>query len=312
MTVKRPCVIMSSSYPRDLIGYGRTPPHPQWPGQARVAVQFVINYEEGGENCILHGDAASEAFLSESIGAASLMGVRNMNMESFYEYGSRAGFWRLHRMFTERSIPVTIYGVTMALERNPDAVAAMQEAGWEIASHGYRWIDYQYFGEEAEREHLQKAIAIHTQVTGSRPLGWYTGRISPNTRRLVVEEGGFLYDSDSYADDLPYWVYDYGRPHLVIPYTLDNNDMRFATAQGFNSGDQFFAYLRDAFDTLYAEGETAPKMMSIGLHCRLVGRPGRAAALARFLDYVQSHDHVWLCRRVEIARHWHDKHPPKQ
>ncbi len=303
---------MASSYPRNLIGYGRTPFHPQWPHQARVAVQFVINYEEGGENCILHGDAASEAFLSESIGAAPLMGVRNMNMESFYEYGSRAGFWRLHRMFTERGIPVTVYGVTMALQRNPEAVAAMQEAEWEIASHGYRWIDYQYVGEEAEREHLQKAIAIHTQVTGSRPLGWYTGRISANTRRLVVEEGGFLYDSDSYADDLPYWVYDYGKPHLVIPYTLDNNDMRFATAQGFNSGDQFFAYLRDAFDTLYAEGETAPKMMNIGLHCRLVGRPGRAAALARFLDYVQSHDRVWLCRRIEIARHWHEKHLPKQ
>jgi putative urate catabolism protein len=303
---------MASSYPRDLIGYGRTPLHPQWPHQARVAVQFVINYEEGGENCILHGDATSEAFLSESIGATPLMGVRNLNMESFYEYGSRAGFWRLHRMFTERGIPVTVYGVTMALQRNPEVVAAMQEAEWEIASHGYRWIDYQYVGEEAERKHLQEAIAIHTQVTGSRPLGWYTGRISPNTRRLVVEEGGFLYDSDSYADDLPYWVYDYGKPHLVIPYTLDNNDMRFATAQGFNSGDQFFAYLRDAFDTLYAEGETAPKMMNIGLHCRLVGRPGRAAALARFLDYVQSHDRVWLCRRVEIARHWHEKHPPKQ
>lgn len=301
---------MTDRYPRDLIGYGRTPPHAQWPQDARVAVQFVINYEEGGENCILHGDAASEAFLSEIVGAVPLPGVRHINMESIYEYGSRAGFWRLHRLFTARGIPVTVYGVAMALERNPEAVAAMLEADWEIASHGYRWIDYQYFGEEAEREHLQRAIEIQTRVTGSRPLGWYTGRCSPNTRRLVVEEGGFLYDADSYADDLPYWNYDYGKPHLVIPYTLDNNDMRFATAQGFNSGDQFFAYLRDAFDTLYAEGETAPKMMSVGLHCRLVGRPGRTAALARFLDYVQSRDRVWLCRRIDIARHWYAKHPP--
>ncbi|MEP0911278.1 allantoinase PuuE [Leptolyngbya sp. GB1-A1] len=302
----------SNSYPRDMVGYGRTAPHPQWQNQARIAVQFVINYEEGGENCILHGDPASEAFLSETIGAAPLMGVRNMNMESVYEYGSRAGFWRLHRLFTDRQLPVTVYGVAMALERNLEAVAAMLEADWEIASHGYRWIDYQYFGEETEREHLKKAIEIHTRVTGSRPLGWYTGRISPNTRRLVVEEGGFLYDADSYADDLPYWNNDYGKPHLVIPYTLDTNDMRFGTYQGFNSGDQFFAYLRDAFDTLYAEGETAPKMMSVGLHCRLVGRPGRAAALARFLDYVQKHDRVWICRRIEIARHWHQHHPPTQ
>jgi putative urate catabolism protein len=303
---------LQSSYPRDMVGYGRTPPHPQWQNQARVAVQFVINYEEGGENCILHGDPASESFLSETIGATPLMGVRNMNIESVYEYGSRAGFWRLHRLFTDRKLPVTVYGVAMALERNPEAVAAMREADWEIASHGYRWIDYQYFGEEAEREHLNKAIEIHTRVTGSRPLGWYTGRISPNTRRLVVEAGGFLYDADSYADDLPYWNYDYGKPHLIIPYTLDANDMRFGTYQGFNSGDQFFAYLRDAFDILYTEGETAPKMMSVGLHCRLVGRPGRAAALARFLDYVQKHDRVWICRRVDIARHWHQQHPPIQ
>ncbi|AFY90660.1 allantoinase PuuE [Chroococcidiopsis thermalis] len=302
---------MPTPYPRDLIGYGRTPPDPKWQGRARVAVQFVINYEEGGENCILHGDMASEAFLSEIIGAEPLAGARHMNIESMYEYGSRAGFWRLYRLFTQRGIPVTVYGVAMALERNPEAVAAMQEADWEIASHGYRWIDYKYFGEDLEREHLQKAIAIHTQATGSRPLGWYTGRNSPHTRKLVVEEGGFLYDSDSYADDLPYWVHDYGKPHLVIPYTLDNNDMRFATAQGFNSGDQFFAYLRDAFDVLYAEGETAPKMMSIGLHCRLVGRPGRAAALARFLDYIQQRDRVWICRRIDIARHWHEHHQPK-
>lgn len=299
---------MPTPYPRNLIGYGRTPPDPKWQGQARVAVQFVINYEEGGENCILHGDMASEAFLSEIIGAEPLAGARHMNIESMYEYGSRAGFWRLYRLFTQRGIPVTVYGVSMALERNPEAVAAMQEANWEIASHGYRWIDYKYFGEDLEREHLQKAIAIHTQATGSRPLGWYTGRNSPQTRKLVVEEGGFLYDSDSYADDLPYWVHDYGKPHLVIPYTLDNNDMRFATAQGFNCGDQFFAYLRDAFDVLYAEGEKAAKMMSIGLHCRLVGRPGRAASLARFLDYIQQRDRVWICRRIDIARHWHEHH----
>jgi putative urate catabolism protein len=299
----------SIDYPRDLIGYGRMPPHPQWPDRARIAVQFVINYEEGGENCILHGDLASEAFLSEIVGAVPFVGQRHMNMESCYEYGSRAGFWRLYRLFTDRQIPVTVYGIAMALARNPDAVAAMLEADWEIASHGYRWIEYKDFTESAEREHMQKAIEIHTQVTGQRPTGWYTGRNSPHTRKLVVETGGFLYDSDSYADDLPYWTNDYGKPHLVIPYTLDNNDMRFATAQGFNSGEQFFDYLRDAFDVLYAEGETAPKMMSVGLHCRLVGRPGRAAALMRFLDYVQQHDRVWLCRRIDIAQHWHQYHP---
>ena len=226
-----------------------------------------------------------------------------------YEYGSRAGFWRLHRLFTQRQIPLTVYAIAMALERHPEAGKAMVEAGWEVASHGYRWIDYQYVSEATEREHIQTAIAIHTQVTGSRPLGFYQGRVSPNTRRLVIEEGGFLYDADSYADDLPYWVTAGDRPHLVIPYTLDTNDMRFATAQGFNSGDQFFTYLRDAFDVLYAEGETAPKMMSVGLHCRLSGRPGRTAALARFLDYVQKHDQVWICRRVDIARHWHTHHP---
>jgi putative urate catabolism protein len=300
---------MQDSYPRDLIGYGRTPPDPQWPGAARLALQFVINYEEGGENCILHGDAASEAFLSESIGAQPLPGVRNMNMESFYEYGSRAGFWRLHRLFGERGLPVTVYAVAMALERHPEAAAAMLDADWEIASHGYRWIDYQYFGEAAEREHMRKAIDIQTRITGSRPLGWYTGRIGPNTIRLVAGEGGFLYCADSYADDLPYWNTQYARPLLIVPYTLDNNDMRFATSQGFNSGDQFFSYLKDAFDMLYREGETAPKMMSVGLHCRLVGRPGRAAALARFLDYVQQHEKVWVCRRIDIARHWHETHP---
>ncbi len=300
---------MSEAYPRDMVGYGRETPDPKWPGGARLAVQVVINYEEGSENCILHGDKASEAFLSEIVGAAPLEGARNMNMESIYEYGSRAGFWRLHRLFTARGLPVTVYGVAMALERNPEAVAAMNEADWEIASHGYRWIDYQHFDEAEERAHMQKAIEIQTRVAGRRPLGWYTGRVSPNTRRLVVEEGGFLYDADSYADDLPYWTTDYGRPHLVVPYTLDNNDMRFATAQGFNSGDQFFAYLRDAFDTLYAEGAAAPRMMSVGLHCRLVGRPGRVAALARFLDHVSARDDVWVCRRLDIARHWHEHHP---
>ncbi|RZM76079.1 allantoinase PuuE [Leptolyngbya iicbica] len=299
---------MTAAYPRDLIGYGQTPPHPHWPNDARLALQFVINYEEGGENCILHGDAASEAFLSEIIGAQPLLGVRHINMESMYEYGSRAGFWRLHRLFTQRQLPVTVYAVAMALERNPDAGKAMIEASWEVASHGYRWIDYQYVSADTEREHIRKAIEIQTQVIGSRPLGFYQGRMSPNTRRLVMEEGGFLYDADSYADDLPYWVGGSDRPHLVIPYTLDNNDMRFATAQGFNSGEQFFTYLKDAFDLLYAEGETAPKMMSVGLHCRLSGRPGRAAALARFLDYVQSHEQVWICRRVDIARHWHEHH----
>ena len=298
-------------YPRDMIGYGRQTPDPQWPGNARIAVQFVVNYEEGGENCILHGDKASEAFLSEIVGAPALEGVRHMNMESIYEYGSRAGFWRLHRLFTGRGIPVTVFGVAMALERNPDAVAGMLEADWEIASHGYRWIDYQYISEAEEREHLAHAIEIHTRVTGSRPLGWYTGRTSPDTRQLVLEDGGFLYDTDSYADDLPYWVEGLNdKPHLVIPYTLDANDMRFATNQGFNSGDQFFTYLKDTFDTLYAEGETAPKMMGVGLHCRLAGRPGRAAALARFLDYVQSQDRVWICRRLDIARHWHEHHRP--
>ncbi|MBK3804011.1 allantoinase PuuE [Azospirillum brasilense] len=300
---------MSHDYPRDLIGYGSRPPHPYWPGGARVAVQFVINYEEGGENCVLHGDAASEAFLSEIVGAQPIVGMRHMNMESIYEYGSRAGFWRLHRMFTQRSLPVTVYGVAMALERNPYAVRAMQDAGWEIATHGYRWIDYQHLPEEVEREHMLRAIEVHTRVTGSRPLGWYLGRCSPNTWKLVSEEGGFLYNADSYADDLPYWDDRFGRPQLIVPYTLDANDMRFATNQGFNTGEQFFTYLKDSFDVLYAEGEDQPKMMSIGLHCRLVGRPGRAAALARFLDYVRSHDKAWVATRLDIARHWMAEHP---
>ncbi|MDQ4060323.1 MAG: allantoinase PuuE [Pseudomonadota bacterium] len=301
---------MTDAYSRDMVGYGRNPPDPDWPDGARIAVQFVLNYEEGGENSILHGDPASEAFLSEIVGAQPWPGQRHMNMESIYEYGSRAGFWRLWRMFTGRGVPLTVYGVAMALQRNPEAVAAMTEAGWEIASHGLRWIEYKDFPEDEERRHLQEAIRIHAEVTGERPLGWYTGRSSVNTRRLVMEEGGFLYDSDSYADDLPYWVEGPRGPHLVIPYTLDANDMRFATAQGFNSGDQFFAYLKDSFDLLYAEGETSPKMMNVGLHCRLVGRPGRAASLARFLDYVLGHDRVWLCRRIDIARHWHARHRP--
>ncbi len=300
----------SDDYPRDMVGYGRTPPDAKWPGGARLAMQFVINYEEGGENNILHGDAGSEAFLSEIVGAEAWPGMRHMNMESIYEYGSRAGFWRLWRLFTKRGMPLTVYGVAMALQRNPEAVAAMREAGWEIASHGLRWIDYRDFSKDDEREHLTEAIRVHTEATGERPLGWYTGRCSGHTRDLVMEEGGFLYDSDSYADDLPYWENGANGPHLVIPYTLDANDMRFASPQGFNSGDQFYAYLKDSFDVLYAEGESAPKMMSVGLHCRLVGRPGRAAALARFLDYVQSHDQVWVTRRIDIARHWHEHHKP--
>lgn len=299
------------AYPRDLVGYGRNPPNPKWPGDARVAVQFVINYEEGGENAIIHGDPASEAFLSEIVGADPWPGQRHMSMESIYEFGSRAGFWRLHRLFTERKIPVTVFAVGMAMARNPEAAKAMVEADWEIASHGYRWIDYRNVPEAVERQHITLAMDSIKEACGAVPVGWYTGRTSENTRRLIVDHGGFLYDADSYADELPYWDHTYGKPHLVVPYTLDANDMRFATPQGFNSGDQFFAYLKDSFDTLYAEGETAPKMMSIGLHCRLVGRPGRAAALARFLDYVQGHEHVWLCRRVDIARHWAEHFPPE-
>ncbi|HMB77441.1 MAG TPA: allantoinase PuuE [Kiloniellaceae bacterium] len=297
-------------YPRDLVGYGRRTPDPRWPGAARLALQFAINYEEGAESCLLHGDAAAEAFLSDSIGAAPLVGQRNMNMESLYDYGARAGFWRLWRLFTERGLPVTIFGVAMALARNPDAVSAMQAADWEIASHGYRWIDYKDVSRMREQDHLERAVALHREVTGARPLGWYCGRVSPWTRDLVMAEGGFLYDADSYADDLPYWLAGPKGRHLVVPYSLDCNDMRFVTAQGFNAGDQFFAYLKDSFDVLYREGETAPKMMSVGLHCRLAGRPGRTAALARFLDYVAEHPQVWVCRRLDIARHWHDNHKP--
>ena len=301
---------MTSPYPRDMVGYGRTPIDPKWPGGARLALSFVLNYEEGGENTVLHGDAASEAFLSEIVGAEPLVGRRNLNMESIYEYGSRAGFWRIWREFTARNLPLTVYAVGMAMERNPEVGPAMVEAGWEVASHGYRWIDYDGMPEAEERDHIGRAVRAIEASTGTHPVGWYTGRISANTRRLVVEHGGFLYDSDSYADDLPYWTTEHGAAHLILPYTLDSNDMRFATAQGFNSGDQFFAYLRDSFDVLWAEGAEAPKMLSVGLHCRLTGRPGRLAGLRRFLDHVEAHDGVWICRREDIARHWHAVHPP--
>jgi allantoinase len=299
---------VNSDYPRDLVGYGEHPPKVSWPDGHRLALQFVINYEEGGESNILHGDAGSERFLSEIIGAESFP-ARHMSMESLYEYGSRAGFWRLHRLFKQNDIPVTVYGVAMAMERNPDAVEAMLAADWEIASHGYRWLDYQFIDEDIEREHMRKAIEIHERMTGARPLGWYTGRDSPNTRKLVIEAGGFLYDSDAYADDLPYWNTEYDKPHLVIPYTLDNNDMRFATNQGFNSGTQFFDYLKSAFDTLYEEGESQPKMMSVGLHCRIIGKPGRFQALKQFVEYATSKQQVWFCRRADIAQHWHKHHP---
>jgi len=294
------------TYPRDMIGYGAKPPQANWPGNARIAVQFVINYEEGGENCILHGDAASEAFLSEIVGAAAWAGQRHMNMESIYEYGARAGFWRLHRLFISRGIKPTVYGVATALERSPQQLAAMLEADWEIASHGLKWIEYKDFSKAEEREHMAQAITLHTKLTGGRPLGWYTGRSSVNTLDLAAQEGGFLYLSDAYADDLPYWM---GK-QLIIPYTLDCNDMRFATPQGFNCGDQFYSYLKDTFDVLYREGgEGQAKMMNVGLHCRLVARPGRVAALERFVDYVLDHENVWVPRRIEIARHWIKTHP---
>jgi len=297
--------------PRDLVGYAGKPPHPQWPGKGRIAVQFVLNYEEGGENCILDGDKTTEWLLSDIIGAQPKPGIRDPNMESLYEYGSRAGFWRLHRMFTERKMPLTVFAVALALEKNPEAAKAMKEADWEIASHGLRWIDYQYMQEDEEREHIRKCVEIQTRVTGERPFGLYQGKPNINTRKLTVEEGGFIYDSDYYGDDLPLWNYNYGRPHLVIPYTLECNDMRFAVANGFNSGEQFFTYLKDTFDFLYEEGKDAPKMMSIGLHCRLAGKPGRAAALARFLDYIQSKEDVWVCRRIDIARHWYKNFYPE-
>lgn len=298
-------------YPRDFSGYGATPPDAEWPGGARIAVQFVLNYEEGGENCLLHGDAASEAFLSEIVGAAPWVGQRHWNMESIYDYGARAGFWRLHRLFTSVQIPVTVYGVASALARAPEQVEAMQSAGWEIASHGLKWIDYRDHAEDAEKADMIEAIRLHTEVTGAAPRGWYCGRTSANTVRLAAQTGAFDYISDTYDDDLPYWSKIAGTQQLIIPYTLDCNDMRFATPQGFNSGDQFYRYLCDTFDALYAEGaEGAAKMMSVGLHCRLIGRPGRVQALARFLDYIKGFEGVWTPRRIEIADHWRIAHPP--
>jgi putative urate catabolism protein len=313
----------AATYPRDLVGYGRRPPHPRWPNQARIALQFVLNHEEGAENCVLDGDATSETFLSEIIGAQAFP-MRHMSMESLFEYGSRAGLWRVLRAFERRSLPLTVFAAARALQRYSEAAAAYRELGHEIAGHGLRWISYQLVDEATERAHLSEAVAILRDVTGTAPLGWYTGRDSPNTRRLVVEHGGFTYDSDSYADDLPYWtnvtVGSEGNsrpvPHLVVPYTLDTNDMRFAAMQGFNSGTQFYDYLRDAFDTLYAEGDPAgldaPKMLSIGLHARIIGRPGRIASLERFLDYVTDHEHVWICRRIDIAQHWMATHPASE
>lgn len=294
---------MSSA--RDLVGYGETPPDPRWPGGARVAVQFVLNFEEGAENSLLNGDRGSEAFLSDMVGAQSHP-ARAMAMESLYEYGGRAGFWRLHRLFTARGLPVTVFGVAQALELNPAAVAAMLAADWEIASHGLRWIDYQYVPEEVERAHIAEAIALHTRLSGSRPLGWYQGRTSPNTARLIAEEGGFLYDADSYADDLPYWDGRHGRPQLIVPYSLDANDMKMVALNGFTDGEQFFRYLRDTFDQLAEEGG---RMMSVGLHGRIAGRPGRARALARFVDHVVANGAAWVARRIDIARHWIAEHP---
>ena len=301
------------TYPRDLVGYGRNPPHADWPGRARVAVQFVLNYEEGGENCVLHGDPGSEQFLSELFNAASYPD-RHLSMEGIYEYGSRVGVWRFLREFERRGLPMTIFGVSMALERHPELTAAFKELGHEIACHGWRWIHYQNTPEEVEREHMKIGMELIERLTGERALGWYTGRDSPNTRRLVADYGGFLYDSDYYGDDLPFWTEVQKTdgetvPHLVVPYTLDTNDMRFALPQGFSHGDEFFEYLRDAFDVMYAEGEERPAMMSVGMHCRLLGRPGRFRALQRFLDHIEKHDRVWVCRRVDVARHWIERHP---
>ncbi len=304
---------IDKNYPRDLIGYGRNPPHAQWPGKAKIAVQFVLNYEEGGENSVLHGDKASEQFLSEIIGAAAFE-ARHLSMESIYEYGSRAGVWRILKEFEKRKLPLTVFGVSMALERHPELTQAFVELGHEIACHGWRWIHYQNMDEATEREHMRIGMDIIKKMTGVAPQGWYTGRDSPNTRRLVADYGGFLYDSDYYGDDLPFYT-DVTKTngevvsHLVVPYTLDSNDMRFASPQGFNTGDHFFQYLKDSFDVLYAEGEEAPKMLSIGMHCRLLGRPGRMRSLQKFLDYIESHDRVWVCRRVDIAKHWLETHP---
>ncbi len=305
-----------SRYPRDLIGYGANPPFADWPGRAKVAVQFVLNYEEGAENCVLHGDAGSEQFLSELFNPASYPD-RHLSMESVYEYGSRVGVWRFLREFERRKLPMTIFGVSMALQRHPEATAAFAELGHEIACHGLRWIHYQNVEEATERAHMKEAVEIIRKLTGAAPLGWYTGRDSPNTRRLVADHGGFLYDSDYYGDDLPFWVRvektdGSTTPHLIVPYTLDANDMRFALPQGFSHGEEFFQYLRDSFDVLYAEGGERPAMMSIGMHCRLLGRPGRFLALQKFLDHLEKHDRVWVCRRVDIAKHWAQKHPYKE
>ena len=294
---------MTKKDTRDLIGYGSNLPKVEWPNKARIAVQIVLNYEEGAENCVLNGDKNSEVFLSEIIGAQPIKG-RHMNMESLYEYGSRAGFWRLHNLFQEKEIPITIFGVGMALEKNPEICKAIIEADYEVASHGWRWIDYQNIKKSEEKKHMQLAIKAHTKIFGKRPDGWYTGRCSPNTRDLVMEDGGFLYDSDSYSDDLPYWENRNKKKQLIIPYTLDNNDMRFATNQGFNTGDHFYSYLKDSFDALYEEGRTNPKMMSVGLHCRIIGKPGRIQSLKKFLDYILKHEDIWICKRVDIAKHW--------
>ena len=288
---------------RDIIGYGAKGLKVVWPNNARIAVQIVLNYEEGAESCVLNGDKNSEVFLSEIIDAKPIKG-RHINMESLYEYGSRAGFWRLHKLFQEKKIPITVFGVGMALEKNPEICKAIKEAGYEVASHGWRWIDYQNIKKSEEKKHMKLAVQTHKRIFGVRPNGWYTGRCSPNTRDLVMEEGGFLYDSDSYSDDLPYWENRNKKKQLIIPYTLDNNDMRFTTNQGFNTGDHFFTYLKDSFDTLYEEGKTSPKMMSVGLHCRLIGKPGRIQSLKKFLDYVLKHEDVWLCKRIDIAKHW--------
>jgi putative urate catabolism protein len=305
---------MTPDYPRDLIGYGRNPPHPQWPGGARIAVQFVLNYEEGGENSVLHGDAASEQFLSEIVNPAAYP-ARHLSIESMYEYGSRAGVWRILREFDRRGLPLTVFGVAMALQRHPELVAALQEAGHEIACHGWRWIHYQEVDEAVERQHMELAIDAITRMTGQRPLGWYTGRDSPNTLRLVCDAGGFLYSSDYYGDDLPFYTGVRRSDgvmvrQLIVPYTLDANDMRFVSPSGFANGEQFFTYLRDTFDVLYEEGADAPKMMSVGLHNRLVGKPGRMRGLQLFLDHLARHERVWVCRRVDIARHWHEQFPP--
>lgn len=299
----------ANEYPRDLIGYGEKPVHPKWPNNAKIALQFVINFEEGGENCVLHGDSHSETFLSEIIGAQAYEG-RHMSMESLYEYGSRTGFWRLHRLFTKHALPVTVFGVTMAMQRHPEAVSAMLKSGWEIASHAMRWVHFQDMPEEQEEAQIDEAITLHERLTGSKPKGWYTGRTSPNTLALIAKRDDIMYCADSYADDLPYYDYHYEKPLLMVPYTLDTNDMRFASPQGFNTGDDFYQYIKDAFDVLYEEGQTQPKMLSIGLHCRIIGRPGRLKALARFLDYIASHEDVWVCTRQQIAEHWLAHYPP--